>query len=227
MKTLYLEAIERYTISNDLLTLIILLVLLLLVLAKKLFQPRFEDFLSLLTSGKYMVIKSREHKALFGFNLLMLIIHILSFSVFLFILYRVFVSPNIENTGMILLRIITGYSFFILLKIFVEKIIANVFDIDDYIDSYLFQKHTYRNFISLTLFPISIILVYTDNPKNVLVYLISGLFLAAMIFTFSRIIIKNEGLVSRNWFYFILYLCALEITPYIILYKLITTSKGL
>lgn len=224
MKTLYLEAIERYTTANDLLTLIILLVLLLLVLAKKLFQSRFEDFLSLITSGKYMVIKSREHKALFGFNVLMLIIHILSISLFLFVLFRTFISSDIENTAMILLRIITGYSFFVLLKIFIEKIIANIFDIDDYIDSYLFQKHTYRNFISLTLFPISILLVYTDNLRNVLFYVILGLLFAATIYIFTRIIIKNEGLISRNWFYFILYLCALEITPYVILYKLFRSS---
>lgn len=224
MKTLYLEAIERYTSSNDLLTLIILLVLLLLVMAKKLFQPRYEDFLSLITSGKYMVIKSREHKALYGFNVLMLIIHILSISLFLYILFRAFVTSNIETPGMILLRIITGYSFFVLLKIFVEKIIANVFDIDNYIDNYLFQKHTYRNFISLILFPLSIFLVYTDNIGNVIFYVILGFIFLAIIYTFYRIIIKNEGLVSRNWFYFILYLCALEITPYIILYKLITTS---
>ena len=224
MKTLYLEAIERYTTANDLLTLIILLVLLLLVLAKKMFQSRFEDFVSLVTSGKFMVIKSREHKALFGFNILMLIIHILSISLFLFILYRTFVPSNIENAGLILLRIITGYSFFVLLKIFVEKIIANVFDIDDYIDQYLFQKHTYRNFISIMLFPVSIFLVYTDNLNKVLLYIILGLFFTAMILTFVRIIIKNEGQVTNYWFYFILYLCALEITPYIILYKLIKTS---
>jgi len=190
------------------------------------FQPRFEDFISLVTSNKYMVIKSREHKAMFGFNILMLIVHILSISLFLFFLYRAFVPSPIENTRMILLRIITGYSFFVLLKIFVEKIIANVFDIDDYIDHYLFQKHTYRNFISIMLFPISIFLVYTDNLSNVLLYIILGLLFTAMILTFVQIIIKNEGHVSRNWFYFILYLCTLEITPYIILYKLITTSSG-
>ena len=223
MKTLYLEAIERYTTANDLLTLLILLALLLLVLAKKLFLPRFEDFVSLMTSGKYMVLKSREHKALFGFNILMLMVHILSISLFLFILYRTFAPSNIEIMGIILLRIITGYSFFILLKIFVEKIIANIFDIDDFMDNYLFQKHTYRNFISLILFPISILLIYSDNSKNLIFYVISGLFLAAIIYTFTRIIFKNEGLISRNWFYFILYLCALEITPYVILYKLFTT----
>lgn len=219
-----MEAIERYSISNDLLTIVILLVLLLLVVARSLFQNRFEDFTSLLTSAKYLVIKSKEHKSLFGFNVLMLMVHILSISLFLFVLYRSFFSPEMENSAIVFLQITTGYSFFILLKITVEKIIANVFDVDQAIDHYLFQKHTFRNFISLILFPVTIFLAYANNPKEGMFYTVIGLFLAATVYTFFRTVKKNQGLVSRYWFYFILYLCALEITPYIILFKLIRTS---
>ena len=218
-----MEAIERYSTSNDLLTLIILLVLVLLVLARKMFPHRFEDFASLITSGKFLVIKSKEHKAMFGFNVILLITHILSMSVFLYVLYRYFIGID-NNSGVILLRITTAYSFFVLLKITVEKIIANVFDIDEAIDTYLYQKHTYRNFISLLLFPVSIILVYSLNPQAWVFYTIAGLYLATIIFSYSRVIQKNMSIATRNWFYFILYLCALEITPYIILYKLITLT---
>lgn len=219
-----MEAIERYGISNDLLTLVILLVLLLLVLARSLFQSRFEDFTSLLTSGKYLVIKSKEHKSLFGFNILMLMVHILSISLFLFLLYRSFYSAEIENSAIVFLQITTGYSFFILLKITVEKIIANVFDVDQEIDHYLFQKHTFRNFISLILFPVAVFIAYSSDPKEGVFYTVIGLFLAATVYAFFRTIKKNQGLVSSYWFYFILYLCALEITPYIILFKLIRPS---
>jgi len=218
-----LEAIERYSTSNDLLTLIILLVLILLVLARKLFPHRFEDFISLITSGKFLVIKSKEHKALFGFNVIMLITHILSISIFLYVLYRQFIGIE-NNAGILLLRITTAYSFFVLLKITVEKIIANVFDIDEIIDTYLYQKHTYRNFISLILFPASIILVYAQNPQPWIFYTIGGLYLIIIMFSYSRVIQKNMNIATRNWFYFILYLCTLEITPYIILYKLITLT---
>ena len=218
-----MEAIERYSTSNDLLTLIILLVLILLVLARKLFSHRFEDFISLVTSGKFLVIKSKEHKALFGFNVIMLITHILSISIFLYVLYRQFIGIE-NNAGILLLRITTAYSFFVLLKITVEKIIANVFDIDEIIDTYLYQKHTYRNFISLILFPASIILVYAQNPQPWIFYTIGGLYLIIIMFSYSRVIQKNMNIATRNWFYFILYLCTLEITPYIILYKLITLT---
>lgn len=220
-----MEALERISFSNDLLTITVLLALLLLVLAKNLFPHRFEDFFSLLGSGKYMIIKSREHKALFGFNVIMLINHILIISLFIFTALRAFTDVTVNNSAVLLLRIITGYGFFVLLKFTIEKIIANIFDIDNVADQFLFQKHTYRNFLSILLFPLAIFLVYRQEPEEVFYYITFGIFIISAAFILFQITKKNEGIISRNWFYFILYLCALEITPYIILFKLITTSQ--
>ena len=217
-----MEAIERYITSNDLLTIIILLVLLLLVLAKQLFQYRYEDFFALLASGKFLAIKSREHKLLFGFNIIMLIVHVLSVSLLLFLTFRLFTDLTQVNPGYTLIRIITGYGFFVLLKITVEKIIANVFDIDEIIDTYIFQKQTYLNFISLIIFGLTVFLVYSDIPRVPLFYLIIAVSILAISYTLYVIVKKNTVFISRYWFYFILYICALEFAPYIILYKLIT-----
>ena len=217
-----MEAIERYITSNDLLTIIILLVLLILSLAKTLFQNRFEDFISLAASSKFLVIKSKEHKLLFGFNVLMLIVHILSVSLFVFLTYRLLTSETLVDSGNLLLRIITAYGFIVLLKITVEKIIANVFDIDEIMDAYIFQKQTYLNFISLIIFGLSLFLVYSDIPSLPLFYLIIAVIIIALSYTLYAIVKKNLRLISRFWFYFILYLCALEIAPYVVLYKLIT-----
>lgn len=219
-----MEAVERFSTSNDLPTLLILLALVLLVVGKQLFQHRFEDFIAIFTSGKFMIIKSKEHKALYGFNVILFFVHVLIITLFLFVLYRSFIPPSIHQPTILIVRIFTAYSFFILLKITIEKIIANVFDIDEAADHFLFQKHTYRNFISLLLFPVVIFLIYNSNPTNIVLYTTIGFLAAAFLYAFFQLIKKNEAFVSRNWFYFILYLCALEITPYVILYKLITTS---
>ncbi len=219
-----MEALERYSTSNDLLTIVIVLILVLLVVSKKLFETRFDDFISLFTSGKYLIIKSREHKAFFGFNVLMLAIHILSISILLFVIYRIFLTPEPEQFGIIFLRIITAYSFFVLVKITVEKIIANIFDIDDLAENYLFYKHTYRNFISILILPVSIFLIYSTFAGKGLLYFLGVILIIGLVYSLYNVVKKNQGLISRNWFYFILYLCALEITPYVILYKLITTS---
>jgi len=219
-----LEALERFSTSNDLLTIIIVVIMVLLVVSKKLFENRFDDFISLFTSGKYLIIKSREHKALFGFNVLLLIIHILSISLLLFVIYRIFFTHPPDQNGVIFLRIFTAYSFFILVKITVEKIIANIFDIDDTVENYLFHKHAYRNFISILILPIIILLIYSSFAGKGLLYFLGVVFLIGLAYSLYNVVKKNQGLISRNWFYFILYLCALEITPYVILYKLITTS---
>ncbi len=219
-----MEALERYSTSNDLPTVLIVLTLVMLVLGRQLFQHRFEDFVSIFTSGKFLIIKNREHKALFGFNVIMFLVHILIITLFLFVLYRIFISPDLHDSWIILLRIFTAYGFFALLKITLEKIIANVFDIDETAEHYLFQKHTYRNFISLLFFPAVIFLVYAQEPGRAAIITVIIFFLVATLYSFFRITKKNLGWITRNWFYFILYLCALEITPYVILYKLITTS---
>lgn len=219
-----MEALERYSTSNDLPTLVIVLVLLLLVLGKQMFQHRFDDFVSIFSSGKFMIIKNREHKALFGFNIIMFLVHVLSISLFIFVLYRIFISPVIKEPAVIILRIFTAYSFFVLLKITTEKIIANVFDIDETAEHYLFQKHTYRNFITLLFLPVIIFLIYSPNPPLTVIFTVIGIFSISTVYAYFRIIRKNVNLITRNWFYFILYLCALEITPYVILFKLITAG---
>lgn len=216
-----MEIIERYSTANDLMTLVILLVLILLVIARNLYPYRFEDFMALFSSGKYMIIKSREHKALFGFNVLMLIAHLLIASIFIFVIYRTFIDPELQETNVLFLRIFTAYSFLVLLKSTVEKMIANIFDLDESIENYLFQKHTYRNFISLGLFVVSIFLVYSSNPGKWVFYITGAFFAAFWIFSYVSIIRKNQRFITLNLFYFILYLCAIEIAPYIILYKLI------
>ncbi len=201
-----------------------MLILALLVVSRKLYENRFEDFISLFNSEKYLIIKNREHKALFGFNVIMLAAHILSISLLLFVIYRIFLSPEPEESRVIFLRILTAYSFFVLVKITVEKIIANIFDIDDKAENYLFYKHSYRNFLSILILPVSIFLIYSSFSGKGLLYFLGLILLLGLAYSLYKVVKKNQGIISRNWFYFILYLCALEITPYIILYKLITTS---
>ncbi len=186
------------------------------------FQNRFEDFSSLLASGKFLIIKNKEHKLLYGFNAIMLTVHILSVSLFIFLTLRILTNFTTENPGALLLRIITAYGFIALFKITVEKIIANVFDIDEIIDTYIFQKQSYLNFISLIIFGLSLFLIYSEIPNLPLFYVIIATIILFVSYTMYEISKKNLGLISRYWFYFILYICALEIAPYVILYKLIT-----
>ena len=216
-----MQALERHFSSQDWITIIFIACLFLLVIAKNQYPKRFQEFSSLLTSSKFIAFKGKENKAFHGFNIIMFIIQALSVSLFIFIIYPYFL-PASKSPILLFIRIFTAYSCFILLKFGVEKIIGNIFNLDSKIDYYLFQKFTYRNFIGIFLLITTLFLVYTFQPNLLFLYIIAGIALAANAIALFNIFKKNQNLLTANWFYFILYLCALEIAPYIILYKLIT-----
>ncbi|TBW30081.1 DUF4271 domain-containing protein [Gramella sp. KN1008] len=216
-----MQAVERISEYQDWITLVFLACFILLVFAKLWFPQRFEEFISLLNSGKFIAFKGKENKAFHPFNILLLGVQALAVSIFLFITYRYFVEL-IQPAWIVFIRIFTAYLCLLLIKAGVEKIIGNIFEIDEKIDYYLFQKFSYRNFISLFLLFASLFLIYSLNPTALIIGLIGGIAITANSIALFIIYRRNQSVLSANWFYFILYLCALEIAPYIILYKLIT-----
>lgn len=219
-----MEAIERLTISQDWLTLLLLGIFFLLVTAKYLFPQRFTDFAMLLVTNKYLLIRGRDPKIFHPFNILLFIVNIISVSLFIFIFYKIYNSSSVDRPGIFLIRILTGYAALVLLKFSLEKIIANVLDMDQKMDYFLFSKLSYRNFMAMILLPVSIFFIYAWQPTLLALYITTGLILLMNFLVVVRILKKNQQYILNNWFYFILYLCALEIGPYFILYKLFTKS---
>lgn len=216
-----MQATERFYEYQDWITLIFLACFTLLVLAKLLFPQRFEEFISLLNSSKFIAFKGKENKAFHAFNILLLVTQALAISVFLYITYTYFFKTS-STAIVVFIRIFTAYISLILIKAGIEKIIGNIFELDEKIDYYLFQKLSYRNFISIFILIASLFLVYTINPTGLILGGIGALAILANAIGLIIIYRRNQSVLSANWFYFILYLCALEIAPYIILYKLIT-----
>jgi len=216
-----MQATARLSEYQDWITITFLLCFCLLVLARISFPQRFEEFISLLNSGKFISFKGKENKAFHGFNIILFMMQTLVVSLFLYLCYSYF-YPGELSPLVLYIRIFTGYTCFIMLKAGVEKIIGNVFDIDDRIDYYIFQKLSYRNFISLFLLFASLLLVYSIEVTALSLSIIAITAILSNAIAMIIIYRRNQSALSVNWFYFILYICALEIAPYIILYKLIT-----
>jgi hypothetical protein len=222
-----LQAIERQAGTIDWITLILLGCIILLAVIKVIYPQRFGEFMSLLTSGKFMMFKGKENHAFHPFNILMLFVNVGGVSLFLFILLHFFfnITENISAV-IVYVRIATGYTSFVLLKMGIEKIVANVFGLDEKVDYYLFRKLGYRNFISLFVLLAAILLTYSFTPTGPILYAILSFMIIGNILSLFVIYKQNQSVISINLFYFILYLCALEIAPYIILYKLFISNWG-
>ena len=217
-----MEATKILIISKDSITIMILVAFLLLVICRTYFPQRFQDFSLLFATNKYLLLKGREPKLFHPFNLLLFAVNIISVSLFIFIVYQQLYPLEAGISKVIFIRIATAYATFILLKFSVEEIMANILSVDKKMNYYLFHKLSYRNFMAMLLLPLNIIFIYIWEPSLMTLYISIGFLLFLNILSLSGIILKNRQYIMRHWFYFILYLCALEIGPYFILYKLIT-----
>ncbi|HET8854303.1 MAG TPA: DUF4271 domain-containing protein [Salinimicrobium sp.] len=217
-----LEALERNFFPPDWITLLLLLVFILLVVIKWAFPGKFHDFSRLLFHDKYLLMKGRETTIFDSFNRLLFLVSLISVSIFIFIVYRTLSNEDISRPIVIFIRIATAYGAFVLLKYFIEKIISNILSIESEMNNFLFTKLSYRNFLALLLLPVSLYFLYVQPPGLTLILIIFGLFLLLQLIIVIDILKKNQQFIIGNLFYFILYLCALEIGPYYILYKLFT-----
>ncbi|MCK0107950.1 DUF4271 domain-containing protein [Flavobacteriaceae bacterium S0825] len=213
----------REIISNEWYVIFFVLCLSILALAKRSFSTRFNDFLLLVGKSKYLKIYARDQKFIDQFDALLFINLMISLSLFCFLGYSTFIDSIPFNLGTFL-KILLGIGSIILIKILLERLIGSLFGIDTLMDSYLFQKTNYKNYTGLLLLPINILLVFTIPLSVNVFYVIFGLIFIINLIGFITSIKTHQKTIINNIFYFILYLCALEIAPYVILYKLFINS---
>jgi len=118
-----------------------------------------------------------------------------------------------------MLKLTVVISVFILTKVLFERLIGSLFEIDKLIDQYVFQKISFKNYLGLLLLPINALLLYTFQPSLTMLYGVICFLLIINIIGLISSFKAHQSLIKGNLFYFILYLCALEIGPYVILYK--------
>lgn len=215
----------RETVSNDWFTVFIVLALGFLALSKILFARRFDDFIEVISNSKYLKIYAREQKFIDGFDSLIFLNLIISVSIFSFLTYSEFVNPA-EFDLTQFFKLLFGIGAIVLIKVLLERLIGSLFEIDALIDSYLFQKTTYKNFTGLVLLPVNILLIYSFSTSKTIIYIILGVILLINLIGFITSFKNHQKILLNNFFYFILYLCALEIAPYLILYWFISNYNA-
>ena len=213
----------RNIVSNELFTVLLVISLIIVAIAKIASPKRFDDFILVIGNDKYLKIYSRDQKFFDNFDALLFSNLILSVSVFCYIIYR-FTTESSKVPINDLFKLAVGVTLFILIKVLIERLIGSLFEIYKLTDHYLFQKITYKNYLGVLLLPLNALLLFTFEPTWNLIYAIVTLLLAINIIGLISSLKTYQSLIKNNIFYFILYLCALEITPYIILYKVFVTK---
>ena len=195
----------------------------LIAIAKTAFETRFSDFLRMLISDKYIRVYKDTSHLMSGFNVLLFLVQIISFSFFIQLVLSHFFAFS-KTDWVLFLRIFTFFGIFILSKFLIEKIVAAVFNIEEFAEQFNLQKVSYRTFIGIILLPVTVYLFYNNSSSNISFYCIITVILAINIYTYLISLKIYQNLLIGKLFYFILYLCALEIAPYYFIYYLITKN---
>ena len=210
----------REVISNDLFTISIVFGLVLVAISKAIFPKRFNDFIAVLGNSKYLKIYARDQKFLDLFDAILFANYCIQLSIFGIITFNQVFNP-IVITLTFFLKLILGIAILVVMKILIERLLGSIFEIEFLTDNYLFQKITYKNFIGIILIPINLLMIYTVPISSSLVYILVVFLILIFSIGIITSIKTHLNLIKQNLFYFILYLCALEIAPYIILYALV------
>lgn len=211
-----MEFLLRNIEYNEYLTYLLLGSLLIIMCLKQIYSYQFEEFLSVLTNGKYFILHNKKDKKKNLFNSLFFLFFTINISVFIYtVLKPLKLRPENDIEFFAYIFLFTN-SFFIS-KYLIEKIIFEILSLNSVFENYNFQKLTCINFISLFLFLANIIFLYISiNPSEFMAYISIGIFFSLYLISITIIILYNQKIFLKHWFYFILYLCALEIAPFLI-----------
>jgi hypothetical protein len=212
----YLQALEKIATSNHWITLVLMFLLFGLVLLKAISSKRLNGSLYSLFNKNFINSESKESTSFFDvFQIVFFLFSaiVISLLVFNFKMYR----SGTDDVGFssFLSVLIRLSSYFLLLKI-LENVFLYVFLIKKEVRFFIISKSNYLNAISFLLYIAIVLNEYAHLKQTYLYYFACFLFFIRAVFH----VVSNKNLIFRKLFYFILYICAFEIAPLFILFKL-------
>ena len=197
----------RDIISNDSLTILLFGSIFFMIILKKIDPITFSQNLSF----KKKELVNKISTKLWGIK-------------FLEILYNLLFISNIsillaffkdQNFNLIIYYELFKYVFiFFTSKVLFDVIIGKVFSINRIMKIYVWQKLVYCNSLGIVLLLFNFLIAYTIFDKQYMVSFFIALSILYLIFAYYSIFFSMKKVIFKNWFYFILYLCTLEIIPY-------------
>ena len=215
---------ERAASGKDWATILFVLCFALIAINKTVSGNRFTEFIRLGYSDKYMKIYKDSGNILGGFTISFFVVQLISFTFLIQFLLSYYGLAE-KTSWVTFIQILTFITFFILSKYLIEKIIATSFNIEEFSETFNLHKVSYRAYIGLILLPVNIILFYNNDPQPFVIYTILAFIFIGNIISYSISLRLHQNLILSKLFYFILYLCTLEIAPYYFMYYWFTNSK--
>ena len=197
----------RDIISNDSLTLILLVSFLYLIILKRFNPTIFNQNLSF----KKKELINKISNSLLGIKTIEILYNFLFISN-LSILLTFFKNKNFEL--FVYYELLGFVSIFFVVKIMLDFSIGRLFSISELMKNYIWKKLVYHNSLGILLLLFNFLIAYSIFDGYYMTLISIYISLVFLLFSYCSIYFSMKKVIIKNWFYFILYLCTLEIIPY-------------
>ncbi len=209
----------RDILLKDAFTVIILLLIIIITLIKYNNPKKFKSLLKIFWNSSYLKKYKYEKITYYLFDYFLQINFVISLGLFAFIYAKIYNGNSLAFNFLEFINIIQIIITFLLLKNLIEIVISWVFNIQWLTKLYLNEKINYNSLIGLIILPINILILYFFNPSINIIFIFIYIILLLKLTAYINSFILHQKTIKKNWFYFILYLCTLEIIPYLLLYN--------
>jgi len=216
------EAIRIIYQNKDWITVVFLAILIVLTIAKVVYNERLSRTNVFFLSRNHLSIyfNKEKRKLLNGFQILLFSVQLLVLSLLFFLMnvYFQFQDELLNFRGYLLILFLVSLYFG--LGHVLGFLLAYLFNFKDEYSKIVFDKLSYFNNLILWILPFLFVSVYLKYYNKLFFEFTVVLFMLLLIVRYVLILSMNKKLIYNNLFYFILYICALEIAPLIIVLKL-------
>jgi len=212
-----MEPLFRHIENIDWVTVIIFGSLLLIVIAKSTFYNRFLNFIILPFNNKYIFMYNKKDKLINWFHIFFTLFQIVNFALFLFLSWKALFESD-EDQNLYFFPVILGaVLLFLVLKVFLQLTNGFIFKSNREISELIFKKISYLNYSGIIMFLANVVLSYVLKDSKPVVFITFLLILLINTIGWITLLRNHQKFITHNFFYFILYLCALEIAPWVII----------
>jgi hypothetical protein len=204
----------REYILFDGFTIIILLNIIIVTIAKALNNSKFKQFIFIYLNNSFLKFSTSNNSFLSSFNSLLNINYLISMSVYISILLSY--SPSGINNNFdisIFFKTLFFVAVFIYTKYLFEILVGWSFNIRKFIIAFNLQKNSFNKLIGIIIILFNSLSIYSFPGSitfiKITIFFVISLYLIGL----YKVIRLNDNLILSNMFYFILYLCTLEIVP--------------
>jgi len=216
-----MEPILRNAGATDWITILLFSSLLFIIIAKSLFYTRFLNYIILPFNNKYIFMYNKKEKLMNWFNVFFTLFQVINFSLFIYFSWSILAKPNPDQLLFGYFIILGAVLLFEIIKFILQIGNGFIFSNIKVFSELIFKKISYLNYSAILMFVANIVLCYILKESKTVLYITFALIVFINAIGWVTVIKNHQKFIANNFFYFILYLCALEIAPFVILGSLL------